>query len=75
MKDDKLESLYDTYWQLNTEMLKQGHEPMAIAGVMVAQALTIYKTIMNEVEFDMMVDNIADSRDKIKKLETGPTLQ
>ena len=41
---------------------------------MLAQALRIYKTLLSEKEFDQMMDNISNSRDKIEKFQ-GPIIQ
>jgi hypothetical protein len=55
--------------------LAQGANPIEIAGVLTAQAMVIYKTILSPEEFDLIVDNISDSRDKVKKLTHFETLQ
>jgi hypothetical protein len=34
----------------------------------VAQALSIYKTVLEEDEYEQMVDSISNSRDKVVKL-------
>jgi hypothetical protein len=45
-----------------------------VAGVMTAQAMTIYKTILSPEEFEMMAESIYNSRDKVKKFER-PVIQ
>jgi hypothetical protein len=45
----------------------QGKYPSTmIAGSLVAQALRIYKTILNDEEFESMIDAIAKSQSKIE---------
>ncbi len=63
-----LEKLYQELWEFSGTKLDEGQKPMAIAGVMIAQALSIYKTLLNEEEFNLMMDSISESRDKVKKL-------
>jgi hypothetical protein len=75
MADDQLEQLYQKYWDLHSQLLAQGASPIEIAGVLTAQAMVIYKTILSPEEFDLIVDNISDSRDKVKKLTHFETLQ
>jgi hypothetical protein len=41
---------------------------------MMAQALSIYKTALNDEEYNAIVDNISASRDQVKQF-TGPALQ
>jgi hypothetical protein len=66
--DNNLEQLYRDF-----ERLSMQHEPLASAGIMMAQALKIYKAILSEEEYDMMTEHILESRDDIVQLEK-PTL-
>lgn len=72
---DKLDNLYQDYWSMHASKVNEGHDPLALAGVLVAQAMTIYKTVLDQDGFDRMVDNISESRDRVRKLTTGITLQ
>ena len=65
---DQLENLYQTYWAFHATMIDKEHNPIEIAAILVAQALSIYKTVLEEDEYNNMVDSISDSRDKIIKL-------
>jgi PHD/YefM family antitoxin component YafN of YafNO toxin-antitoxin module len=71
--EDNLEELYAKLWTVITE-LSENHKPLAVAGVMTAQAMTIYKTVLSPEEYEMIAESIYNSRDKVKKLE-GPILQ
>lgn len=73
--NDELEDLYQKYWSVHNEMLEQGHDPMAIAGVLVAHALIMYKTVLPRDEFEQMVDSISESRDKVHTLNNSIGLQ
>ena len=61
---DELELAYRDF-----ERLSLKHEPMAAAGIMMAQALKIYKAMLSEEEFLMITERILESRDDIKELE------
>jgi hypothetical protein len=58
--DNNLEQLYRDF-----EKLSMQHEPLASAGVMMAQALKIYKAMLSEEEFLMVAEHILESRDEI----------
>jgi hypothetical protein len=45
------------------------HGAMEVAAVMMAQALTIYKSAMSEEDYNHMVDSISASRDQVKTFE------
>jgi hypothetical protein len=71
--DTELNEIYIKYWNLTSDLIPE-YSPAALAGVMVAQALTLYKTMMSEDEFNAMVDSISSSRHNVKKLDI-PVLQ
>ena len=66
---DDLEKAYRDFEKLSLE-----HEPLASAGVMMAQAIKIYKTMLSEEEFNLMTQHVLNSVDDIEPLQT-PTLQ
>ena len=63
MSDKELKEFYDKAFALSVQV-----EPSMAAGVYIAQALRIYKTVLNNEEFNRMVDTISDDRDKIRPL-------
>jgi len=65
---DQLENLYQDYWAFHALMIDKDHSPIEIAAILVAQALSIYKTVLEEDEYEQMVDSISNSRDKVMKL-------
>ena len=68
MNDDKLQRLYDNFLEFTDHMCSE-HGPMEVAAIMMAQALTIYKTAMSKEDYNRMVDNISASRDKVKTFQ------
>jgi len=73
MNDDKLQRLYNNFLEFADHMCAE-NGPMEVAGIMMAQALTIYKSAMSEEDYNRMVDNISASRNKVKTFER-PTFQ
>jgi hypothetical protein len=73
MTDDQLQELYDKYLDFTVSVIADGNT-LSVAAIMMAQALSIYKTAMNDEEYNAMVDNISASRDQVKQF-TGPSLQ
>ena len=65
-----------TFEELNEEFEKLAinHEPFLAAGIMMAQAMKIYKAMLSEDEFKLMTEHILESRDSILEVEK-PTLQ
>ena len=70
--DKKLETLYACYLGITDKMVEE-FGAMAVAGVMMAQALSIYKTALNEDEFNMIVDRVSQSRNDVKTFSNPVT--
>lgn len=47
------------------EKLTMEHEPLMVAGIMMAQAMKIYKAVLSEEEYKMVTEHILESRDEI----------
>ena len=68
--------LNDCYEELFKEVvdLQLKYPIYMVAGTMMAQALRIYKTTLNDEEFEGMIETIAESESKIEPYNK-PTLQ
>jgi hypothetical protein len=42
------------------------YSPLEVAAVLVAQAMTIYKTVLDDEEYNKIVDAISKMRDRVK---------
>ena len=66
-------TVYNEVFRLMTRLCKD-HDPLAISGVMLAQALRLYKTSLPIDDFDLLVDEImATIKEDIKPFDI-PTL-
>ena len=66
--NQELSDLYQDYWAIHAKMLDE-HGPLEIAAILLAQSLSIYKTVLDHNEFNQMVDSISDLRDQVQKLD------
>ena len=72
--EEKLEKAYRRFEKLSEELCKDGqHGPLEVAGVMMAQAMRIYKTTLAEEEFERLVETILESRHGITPFQK-PTI-
>jgi len=74
MNDDEVQSLYVKNIEHIGQLTQDGVTPIAIAAVMVAQALSIYRTILPEEDYERMCLSLYESRDRVHKFEP-PVLQ
>jgi hypothetical protein len=74
MTDDQVKNLYVKNIEHIGNLLQEGVTPVAIAAVMVAQALSMYRTILPEEDYERMCLSLYESRDKVHKFEP-PMLQ
>ena len=61
MSDKRLKTFYDKAFKLACQ-----EQPQLVAGVFMAQALRLYKSFLDNDEYNNMVDTISESRDKIE---------
>ena len=71
--DDQLQELYSKNLAFVDKLCSE-YGAMEVAAIMMTQALTIYKSAMSEQDYNNMVDNISNSRDKVKTFER-PVIQ
>jgi hypothetical protein len=75
-KEDSLDEIYNELWSATSNMFGQGHRPLAVAGVMMVQALTLYKTLLTPDEFDSIVSHISETKEQVQPLNLAKnTLQ
>lgn len=48
--------------------IEDGFDPLELAAILVTQGLQIYRQVLTDDEYDIMVGDIYDSRDMIKKV-------
>ena len=65
--DDKvLQDVYNKIYQLASDLIiREKIDPQMIAATLMAQALKMYKSILNEEDFKRMLVTINESVDKI----------
>jgi hypothetical protein len=60
-----IEDLYAKYLQFTSVMLED-YKDLEIAGVMITQALSMYRTVLLEEDYQRMVKSIYERRNEIK---------
>ena len=62
-----IEDLYAKYLQFTGVMLED-YQDIEIAGIMITQALSMYRTVLLEEDYQRMVKSIYERRNDIKTL-------
>jgi hypothetical protein len=65
--DSGIEELYQDYWMIHAQKLEK-HDPIEVAAVLLAHAMTLYKTVLDDEDYNKMVDDIGRMRDQVKTL-------
>jgi hypothetical protein len=60
-----IEDLYAKYLQFTSVMLEE-YQDIEIAGIMIAQALSMYRTVLLEEDYQQMVKSIYERRNDVK---------
>jgi hypothetical protein len=74
---DDMSLLYDRYWNITLDAV-EANEVLAVAAVMLSQALTLYRTALSKDDYDRIIDSISELKDRVKILgneAAGHTMQ
>ena len=63
-----IEDLYSKYLQF-TSVMMEDYQDIEIAGIMITQALSIYKTVLEEEDYQRMVNSIYERRNDVKTFD------
>ena len=69
MSDEKLINTYHEFMLLTDKLLGEDVKAIEIAPILIKLGLEIYKTVMDETDYNRMVDFISDHRDEINDLK------
>jgi hypothetical protein len=73
INQDDVNAVYNEIFKLITRLCRD-HDPLAVSGVMLAQALRLYKTTLPTSDFDLLIEEIMETvRDDVKPFDI-PTL-
>lgn len=65
--DNGIDQLYQAYWAIHVQKLEK-HDPLEVAAVLMAHAMTIYKTVLDDADYNKIVDDISRMRNNVKTL-------
>lgn len=68
IEDNEIQQLYTTIDRVTADV-----NPLLSAGVLMASALRIYKTVLSPQEFDKITEYICDHTDEIRAIEPVPS--
>ena len=63
--DDQMLALEVSFAELTNKFVKEGFDPYACAAIMTKIAFMIYKSSMTPEDYNLMIDEISNSRDAI----------
>lgn len=74
--ESQMSEMYHQLHELMGEwMLEGGATPMPVAAVMMTTALRLYRTCLNDEDFNKMMDYLSDVRDNIDAFPTPEELR
>ena len=73
LNQSDVDAVYNEVFRLMTRLCRD-YEPLAVSGVMLAQALRLYKTTLPTGDFDLLIEEVmATVKDDVKPFDI-PTL-
>jgi len=65
MNDETMQELYNKIFTMNTKLSNE-YDATAVAAIFVVQAMRMYRTMLNDDEFNRMVETISQSANETK---------
>lgn len=69
VSDDELLAMEISFMELSNRFMAEGFSPFACAAIMTKLACMIYKSSLGPEEFNLMMDSISESRDRVKSFQ------
>ena len=66
-REEQMMKMYDDLYQMMGNWMTQENESLAVAAVLMATALRVYRTSLSDEDYDQMMDYLSDTRDNIEK--------
>jgi len=73
MTDDDMTDLYSKVIKKTLELV-QTYDPLAVAAVMLAQSLSIYKSTLTQDDYDAFMVNLIERKDRVRTFNDRGTL-
>jgi len=67
--------MYEDLYAMIARWLQENNQPLAIGAVLMASALRLYRTALNEEDYNLMMDYLSDTRDKIQRFPTSDDIK
>lgn len=68
-EDNKLEYVYNEIIVVIERLIKEDNNPLSVAAVLASQALGLYKTVLSDADYEIMIENIVSKKDRIRPYE------
>lgn len=66
--DEELTRAYAEVTAVATKLVREGTDPLVAAAALMSLGASIYKTSLNDVDFNLMMDAVSDLRGQVQKL-------
>ena len=71
LEEESFKAVYESYLRITNGLIESDHDPLMLAAVLSTMGLSIYRTMLNETDYDLMIDAIGNFKDEIKTFENS----
>jgi hypothetical protein len=68
-ENENIEKVYYEVLTIMEKLLKDNYEPLAVAGVLMNQALSLYKAELSETGYNRIIESVVDKKDTVQPYE------
>ena len=68
-EERSFKKVYNLYINLTNDLIEQDEEPLMVAAILCTMGLSMYRTLLNEDDYDKIVECIGEFKDDISSFE------
>lgn len=68
-----MSDIYKEYFRVHEKFLEAGYSPLEVAATLIAHGLIIYRTVLEDEDYQKMVNHISETRGNVPVLEQNQT--
>lgn len=67
-QEKSFEAVYGSFLKITNTLIEEDHDPLMLAAVLCTISLSIYRTMLSDTDYDLMIDAVKEFKDEVAVL-------
>lgn len=67
-QEKSFEAVYSSFLKITNTLIEEDHDPLMLAAVLCTISLSIYRTMLSDTDYDLMIDAVKEFKDEVAVL-------